>query len=223
MIRQTVSRPASSSCCIAWRSWPSASGRRTPSCIRTPPEAVTGPAAGARASAVSAARVISSPTAPPRLPPMNRKSITAATTGCPADGQPGAEHRLGQAGRGPGLGQPVGVRHAVAEAQRVRRGDLAVQQAQRVRGRRAGPATPARSAGNSRRTAGRRRGCGPAVCRRRPRGSAGTAPSPVASSCRRLPLVGGARAPAAELTALASLAHVVTPESTRKRVPSVSR
>jgi hypothetical protein len=55
-----------------------------PSCIRAPPEAVTISSGTRRSSAVSPASVISSPTAPPRLPPMNAKSMTATTSGLPS-------------------------------------------------------------------------------------------------------------------------------------------
>jgi hypothetical protein len=55
-----------------------------PSCIRAPPDAVTISSGTLSRRAVSPASVISSPTAPDRLPPMNPKSMTATTSGFPS-------------------------------------------------------------------------------------------------------------------------------------------
>jgi hypothetical protein len=55
-----------------------------PSCIRAPPEAEATRSGVRLASAASAARVTFSPTTAPIEPPMNPKSITAATTGRPS-------------------------------------------------------------------------------------------------------------------------------------------
>ena len=74
----------------AWSSWPSAwlvlaicISAMMPSCIRAPPDAVTRISGVRSASAISAACVIASPTALPRLPPRNRKSMIASTAWWP--------------------------------------------------------------------------------------------------------------------------------------------
>jgi hypothetical protein len=78
-----VSTPASSSSASAWLVLTICISAKAPSCMRAPPEAVTRRNGERVRNATRAARAIRSPTPTPRLPPMNRKSMTAATTGCP--------------------------------------------------------------------------------------------------------------------------------------------
>ena len=56
---------------------------KMPSCMRAPPDALKMMQGIFSRSAVSMARVIFSPVAPPIAPPQKRKSITASATGMP--------------------------------------------------------------------------------------------------------------------------------------------
>ena len=76
--------PASSSWPSIWLVFAICMSATAPSCMRAPPDAVTIISGTRRSSAVSPASVISSPTAPDRLPPMNAKSMTATTSGFPS-------------------------------------------------------------------------------------------------------------------------------------------
>ncbi|GDY31027.1 hypothetical protein GTS_26600 [Gandjariella thermophila] len=81
--RVTVSSPASSSAAMALLVLAICISDSAPSCIRAPPDAVTSSSGSRCASAVSAAVATASPAAQPRLPPRNRKSMAATTTGWP--------------------------------------------------------------------------------------------------------------------------------------------
>ncbi len=83
VISVTVSSPASCTRAMAWLVFAICISDRQPSCIRAPPDAVTMSSGSPRSRASSAVRVTSSPTAEPRLPPMNRKSMTASATWWP--------------------------------------------------------------------------------------------------------------------------------------------
>ncbi len=78
------STPSSARRAIAWLVLTICISDTQPSCMRAPPEAeIT--SSGVRVSrAISAARVIDSPTAPPMLPPMKEKSMPATTIGRPS-------------------------------------------------------------------------------------------------------------------------------------------
>ena len=92
---------------------------RIPSCIRAPPDAVTATSGTFRSTAESAARVSFSPTTLPIEPPMKREVHDRELARFALDRGAPDHHRVPEAGRDLGFGEPLGVRAQVEEGERV--------------------------------------------------------------------------------------------------------
>ena len=129
---------------------------RIPSCMRAPPEAVTQTSGTPLSAARSHARANFSPTALPIEPPMKAKSMTASSQGRRSIAGRAGDERVAEPRGHLGLGDPLGVRAEIEEAERIGGAQVLVLLVEGTPvGELVDPAR-ARAPGSGARTAGRR-------------------------------------------------------------------